>query len=463
MPPALDGRGPAPFRLTNEGTAIITLVGEFVNRGAWIGASSGLISYEGFKHQIEQAARDPRVRNILLDMESPGGEAVGCFEAAAMVRDAAKVKPVVALVNGMAASAAYALASGATRVIAAPTGISGSIGVVMLHLDFSQLLSAEGIKPTLIFAGAHKVDGNPFEPLPEAVRADFQREIDSFYDQFVGTVAAGRAGLDEKEIRATEARVYKGAAAVDAGLADAVGTFEDVLAAMARTGAPRAHAAPQPAAALARLNARLKGSTAFTRTVTRTVSRAPAPAVAKPQENTMELNEALADAAAPAVAKIETTAAELAAAYPTLVAAIQAAAKLDGAAAERTRIAGIDKLAMPGHEKLIADCKADTACSPEAAAVKIVEAHKAKLGQQLAAIRGVETEGVKVPAAPNADAGRGAGDKPDSEKSDEDFKAEYAAGPKDINKAVTSEAAYLALRRAEASGRVRVLRNKSAA
>lgn len=123
-----DGNGrPKPYRRTADGTAIVTVVGELVNRGAYVGASSGVVSYEGIKFQLLQAAADPRARCIVIDMESPGGEAIGAFEAAAIVRQVARVKPVYAVVNGLAASAGYALASGATRIITMPTGISGSI------------------------------------------------------------------------------------------------------------------------------------------------------------------------------------------------------------------------------------------------------------------------------------------------------------------------------------------------
>lgn len=227
--PLADDGKPLPFRRTADGTAILTLVGEWVNRGAWIGASSGLISYEGFKYQIQRAAADSKTARIVLDIESPGGEAVGAFEAAAVVRQAATQKPVIAVVNGMAASAAYAIASGANRIVTMPTGLSGSIGVVLMHLDFSQWLADEGIKPTLIFAGDHKVDGNPYEPLHAAVRKDLQAEVSSFYQQFVDTVAVGRK-MSADAVRATQARVFKGQEAVDVGLADTVGTFEDVLA-----------------------------------------------------------------------------------------------------------------------------------------------------------------------------------------------------------------------------------------
>ncbi|RWF97659.1 MAG: S49 family peptidase, partial [Mesorhizobium sp.] len=106
-------------------------------------------------------AADPAVRSVILDMHSPGGEAVGAFETAALVRDLAARKRTVAVVNGMAASAMYAIASGANEIVTTETGIAGSIGVVLLHADFSRQLDRDGITPTLIHAGAHKVDANP--------------------------------------------------------------------------------------------------------------------------------------------------------------------------------------------------------------------------------------------------------------------------------------------------------------
>jgi signal peptide peptidase SppA len=223
------------YRFKN-GVALITVEGSLVNRGAWIGADSGLTSYEGVKAQLASAASDPDVSRIVLDLESPGGEAVGAFEMADFVRKVAAEKEVVALVDGMAASAAYALASGASRIVTTPSGVSGSIGVVMLHLDQSAKMKKLGVAPTLIYAGGHKVDGNPFEPLPEDVRADFQAEVDQLYAMFVATVAKGRGALSKAAIRATEARTFIGQAAVDAGLADEIGTLADVASIKAAGG-----------------------------------------------------------------------------------------------------------------------------------------------------------------------------------------------------------------------------------
>lgn len=221
-----------PYRMTPDGTAMIGVFGSLVNRGAWLGSSSGETSYEGLQFQINHAAANPRVNGIVLDIESPGGEAVGAFETADVVRAAASKKTVVASVNGMAASAAYAIASGASKIFTAPTGVLGSIGVVLMHADYSKMLEKKGIATTLIFAGKHKVDGNPFQPLPDGVRSDLQAEVNKFYDMFVQTVANGRQGLTADAIMSMEAQTFIGADAVQMKLADAVGVFNDAMSAV---------------------------------------------------------------------------------------------------------------------------------------------------------------------------------------------------------------------------------------
>lgn len=223
-----------PYKVSN-GVGIITITGSLVNRGAWVGASSGLTSYEGIQHQLKAAMKDDAVKSVILDMHSPGGEAVGAFETAAMVRELAAQKRTVAVINGMAASAGFAIPSGATEIVTTETGVGGSIGVVLMHADYSRALANEGISPTLIFAGAHKVDANPFEALSAEVKADLQDEVNAFYDLFIKTVAKGRGSrLTAAAARKTEARTFIGQAAVDAGIADRVGSFESVLADLTR-------------------------------------------------------------------------------------------------------------------------------------------------------------------------------------------------------------------------------------
>lgn len=212
-----------------NGTAIIPIIGSLVNRGAWIGARSGLVSYEGLQAQLLEAATDKDVDRIILDINSGGGEAGGMFDLADAVRGIREKKPVIAVVNNMAASAAYGIASQANRVIVSKTGVTGSIGVVMVHMDHSGMLQQKGVAVTLIYAGAHKVDGNPFGPLSEAVKAELKAEIGELYEDFVAKVAEGRPGLSADAIRATEARLFRGVTGIKAGLADEGGTIFDVL------------------------------------------------------------------------------------------------------------------------------------------------------------------------------------------------------------------------------------------
>lgn len=237
--------GRKPYRTTADGTAVVAIIGTLVNRGSYLDALSGITSYEKLKRDVALAAADQDVHTIVLDIDSPGGEATGAFEAADGVAVAAKLKPVVAVANGLCCSAAFAIASAATRIIASPSSVIGSVGVVLLHVDHSQQLNRAGLKPTLIHAGARKVDGSPYVPLTDEVTLELQSYVERVMDLFVAGVARGRPGLTEAAIRATEARVYLGADAVAVGFADAVGTFEDIVTELARTHPVRA-ALPAP-------------------------------------------------------------------------------------------------------------------------------------------------------------------------------------------------------------------------
>jgi capsid assembly protease len=214
--------GEAPYPVV-DGIAVIEISGVLIHRGGWIGQSSGQTSYEGIAAQIEAAANDPAVRGLALEIDSFGGEVAGVFDLADRIRAIRATKPVWAFVAEHAFSAGYALASQADRILLPRTGAVGSIGVVVMHADMSSQLDQDGVRVTLIHSGQHKVDGNPYVPLPDAVRDDIQREIDVLRFLFAETVAAGRAGRLSKEAAlATEATIFRGADAVAAGLADEV-------------------------------------------------------------------------------------------------------------------------------------------------------------------------------------------------------------------------------------------------
>jgi ClpP class serine protease len=212
--------GSQPYALV-DGIAVIEIAGTLVHRGAWIGQSSGLTSYEGIAAQLQAALADPAVRGIALDIDSFGGEVAGAFDLADRIRAARAQKPVHAFVAEHALSAGYALASQADRIILPRTGAVGSIGVVALHSDMSGALDQKGVAVTLIHAGDHKIDANPYQPLPEAVHDQMQRELEVVRFLFAETVAAGRGDrLSQNAALATEAVVLRGADAIAAGLAD---------------------------------------------------------------------------------------------------------------------------------------------------------------------------------------------------------------------------------------------------
>lgn len=203
-----------------NGVAVIPVAGTLVGRGAWVGASSGVTSYEGLRAQIDAAADDPEVRAVALEIDSFGGEVAGLFDLCDRIRALRAVKPVRAYLADAAYSAAYAIAAQADRIVISQTGGAGSIGVVVMHVDMSGALAEGGLAVTLIHAGARKVDGNPYQPLPDAVRENLQAEVEALRAMFAEGVAAGRPRLSADAALATEAACYTGAAAIAAGLAD---------------------------------------------------------------------------------------------------------------------------------------------------------------------------------------------------------------------------------------------------
>jgi len=246
-------QGDAPYAVVG-GIAVIEISGVLIHRGSWIGQSSGQTSYEGIAAQIEAAANDTAVRGLALEIDSFGGEVAGVFDLADRIRAIRASKPIWAFVAEHAFSAGYALASQADRILLPRTGAVGSIGVVVMHADLSGQLDQDGVRVNLIHSGQHKVDGNPYAPLPEAVRADIQREIDVLRFLFADTVAAGRGGrLSQEAALATEAAVYRGADAVAAGLADEVtdlirgfASFRQALRVPSTSKLPRVFSASHP-------------------------------------------------------------------------------------------------------------------------------------------------------------------------------------------------------------------------
>lgn len=217
-----------PYAVTAQGIAIIDVAGVLVNRAGQIGPDSApLTSYERLSNEILDAATDPQISGILLRFDSPGGETAGAFEAADSVAQAATVKPVWAVVDDAAYSAAYLLASQASRIIVSQTGGVGSVGIIAVHVDQSARDAEMGLKYTTLFVGNRKADFSPHAPLADDARAILQGRIESLYGMFVGAVARGRK-LSTDAVAAAEAGTMHGSAAVPAW-ADAVGSFRQAL------------------------------------------------------------------------------------------------------------------------------------------------------------------------------------------------------------------------------------------
>jgi signal peptide peptidase SppA len=226
------------------GIAVIPVVGTLTRRSLGLDAASGLTSYGEISAMLDAAIADPTVAGILLDVDSPGGEAGGVFELAQRVRAADAVKPVWALASDSAFSAAYAIAAAASRVYVTQTGGVGSIGVIAMHVDQSVRDTQEGYRYTAITAGDQKNDFSPHAPLDKEASARLQAEVDRLYGLFVTHVAAMRR-LEPRFVRSTQAGLYFGSDAVMAGLADAEGSFEQVLADLSSTLAtPRSRGTP---------------------------------------------------------------------------------------------------------------------------------------------------------------------------------------------------------------------------
>lgn len=193
-------------------------------------SGAGGTSIEKLTAQFRQALSDTNCKAIVFDVDSPGGSVSGVMELASEIYDARKQKPITAVVNSMACSAAYWLASAASEIVCTPSGQAGSIGVYMIHQDVSEAYAKDGVKNTIIKAGKYKTEGNPYEPLSDEARAALLSNVEDYYGMFVKGVAQNR-GTSQAAVRDGfgQGRSLLAANAVKANLVDRVGTMDDVL------------------------------------------------------------------------------------------------------------------------------------------------------------------------------------------------------------------------------------------
>lgn len=199
---------------------IIPVQGLLTKDQSWAGSTYGMI-----QNAVADAAADPSVKHIILDVDSPGGEITGLPETASIIAAAAKVKPVTAHVDGDSASAAYWLTSQAREVVMSPSSQVGSVGVRATHVDVSKMLDDAGYKVTEMHAGKFKTEWSPYKPLTDEAKADMQAKLNAGHADFIKGVADGRGPRASAEITAArfgEGRMFDAKAALGHGLADKV-------------------------------------------------------------------------------------------------------------------------------------------------------------------------------------------------------------------------------------------------
>ncbi|MGL5284794.1 MAG: S49 family peptidase [Aeromonas sp.] len=242
-PRALEARSESSYRI--EGLAVIPVHGILVaRRGQIDSACSELTSYEWLRAQIATALTDERVKEIVLDINSGGGVAVGCKELADYIYAKRDVKPITALVNFSAYSAAYFIAAACSKVVVSESGGCGSIGVIMEHMEVSKWEQEVGITFTTFYRGERKKDGTQHEPLSDGAMVAINQRLDQAYALFTTSVARYR-GLSVEQVTQTQAALYGGPEAIEHGLADELANPQDYLNDLVARVAKSASPAPR--------------------------------------------------------------------------------------------------------------------------------------------------------------------------------------------------------------------------
>lgn len=219
----------------DDGIRVIAIRGMIIPRYEDSGWDWPFTCMDELQADLRDAIADPAVRGVILDIRSPGGICWLVPETAKLIRELSAVKPIYGVADPQAASAGYYLLAPCTRRYVTRSGEVGSIGVWTMHVDQSKMLDEIGLKVTLIFEGAHKVDGNPFEPLPDDVKADLQREVKITYDMFTGDVAQFVGVSLEKVLTDFgQGRCLQAADALAAGMVDGIASLDDVRAALTK-------------------------------------------------------------------------------------------------------------------------------------------------------------------------------------------------------------------------------------
>lgn len=344
-----------------DGVAVVPVLGPLFRRANLFTEISGATSFDTLATDLRAALEDPQVRHIVLDIDSPGGQANGVSELAQQIRAANQVKPVTAYVGGSGASGGYWLAAAAGRIVAADTAFLGSIGVRMT------VVSRDPAKGERHYEFVSAV--SPFknsDPESAEGRSKIQTIADDLAEVFVQAVADYRGvGRDQVLADFGQGDVLIASRALAAGMIDGVGTFEGLMTQIASPASNRAASGGNPFTAGGRgmeIETAQEGLAAEQVTAEWLTANRP------------EVAQAIHDTGFAAGAE----------------SVDQDALCAEAATAERERITAILELQTEDNAKVIADCVADAGCAYGDAAGRVIKAGKAGGSQYLAGARADE-------------------------------------------------------------------------
>ncbi|MDO8903972.1 S49 family peptidase [Hydrogenophaga sp.] len=361
--PALEARLGRPlaseqqeYRIREGGVAVLSIEGVLAPKANLFMRISGGVSTQLLVKQVESAVADPRVRGLILQVDSGGGSALGVPELSETIRELAAVKPIVTVTDGVMASGAYWLGSAGNAVFGSGTTVQvGSIGVVMTH---NYTPNASNGQTTEITAGRYKRMATSAKPLDEEATAYLQQMVDHIYSVFVDAVAQNRSVTSEEVLQhMADGRVFIGQQAVDAGLLDGFATVDQVVDRMAANPSEFA-----------------------TRRKAKVAASAPArkPAGARTEGDPQPEPVLLDPPANPPSKETTMDMKTLAEQHPELLTTIQAEARAAGAKVEQERVAAVRAQSMKGHEALIEKLAADGKTTGPEAAMVVLAAERAQ-------------------------------------------------------------------------------------
>ncbi len=226
------GEASAPKASTARGIAVVPLFGVVAHRMNMMTEISGGTSTERFAAILDQLLADDSITGIVIDVDSPGGTVQGIEELAKKIYSARGKKPILAVANSLAASAAYWLATAADELWVIPSGEVGSIGVYAVYVDTSEMDAKDGVKVSVLKAGKYKAEG-VYGPLDPEAEAAMQARIDEYYGMFVRAVARQRdVSVDAVRNGFGQGRVVGAKAALEAGMVDRIGTLDEAVASL---------------------------------------------------------------------------------------------------------------------------------------------------------------------------------------------------------------------------------------